>query len=40
MALLDVGEGAEGFTLLAADEESGVRLRGPDGVEITLALEP
>jgi hypothetical protein len=39
MALLAVGESAEGFTLLAADEENGVRLRGSGG-EIALALEP
>lgn len=39
MTLLAVGESAEGFTLLAADEESGVRLRGPHG-EIDLATEP
>lgn len=40
MALLEVGESVEGFTLLGADEEAGVRLRGPDGVEIVLAPEP
>lgn len=40
MALLEVGESVEGFTLLGADEETGVRLRGPDGVEIALAPEP
>ncbi len=40
MALLEVGESAEGFVLLAADEETGVRLRGPDGVEIALDPEP
>jgi len=40
MALLEVGESAEGFALLAADEETGVRLRGPDGAEIALGPEP
>jgi len=40
MALLEVGESVEGFTLLDADEETGVRLRDPDGVEIALAPEP
>ncbi len=40
MTLLEVGESAEGFTLLAADEETGVRLRRLDGVEIALGFEP
>jgi hypothetical protein len=38
MALLEVGESAEGYTLLAADEETGVLLRGPGG-EIVLTPE-
>jgi hypothetical protein len=40
MALLGVGEEWNGFTLLAADPETGVRLRDPAGAEIALAVEP
>lgn len=39
LELLAVGESARGYSLVSADEESGVRLRGPDG-EIALAPEP
>lgn len=38
--LLAVGEAASGFTLLAADEEAGVRLRDPLGAELALGIEP
>jgi hypothetical protein len=37
VVLLAEGESAEGYTLLAADDETGVRLRGPAG-EIMLSL--
>jgi hypothetical protein len=40
MALLEVGEEWDGFTLLAADPETGARLRDPAGAEIALAVEP
>ena len=35
LAVLGTGESADGYTVLAIDEEDGVRLRGPDG-EMTL----
>jgi hypothetical protein len=35
LAVLGPGESADGYTVLAIDEEDGVRLRGPDG-ETTL----
>lgn len=34
--VLSPRESAEGYQLLSVDEESGARLRGPDGVEIVL----
>ena len=34
--VLSVGEEAEGYTLLAADEDAGVRIQGPEGVVLTL----
>ncbi len=40
MVLLGIGEASNGFTLLAADEDSGVRLRDPQGAELVLAVEP
>jgi hypothetical protein len=30
------GESAEGYEVLAVDEDAGVRLRGPDGAELAL----
>jgi hypothetical protein len=35
-AVLAVGESLDGYTVLAVDDEAGVRLRGPGGEEITL----
>jgi hypothetical protein len=35
--VLGVGEEAGGYRVLAIDEESGVKLRGPDGGELNLA---
>jgi hypothetical protein len=40
LGLVEVGGALSGFTLLAADEESGVRLRDPGGSELVLPLEP
>lgn len=34
------GEEASGYRILSVDEESGVQIRGPDGLERTLAPEP
>jgi len=34
--VLGVGEQAEGYVLLAADEDAGVRIQGPDGAVLTL----
>lgn len=34
------GESVEGYTVLSLEEESGVRLRAPDGAEIALPLPP
>jgi hypothetical protein len=34
--VLGPGEEARGYTVLSIDEEGGVRLRGPDGSELTL----
>jgi len=36
--LLAAGEAASGYALLAADEQSGARLRAPDGSEIVLEV--
>jgi hypothetical protein len=36
--LLADGEVAAGYTLLSTDESSGVRLRTPDGAELSLAM--
>jgi hypothetical protein len=36
MTLAGKGEQAGGYTVLEVDEESGVRLRGPDGAEMVL----
>jgi len=36
--VLAAGEQANGYTLLTADEETGARLRGPDGSELTLEV--
>jgi len=35
--VLAVGERAEGYLLLSADEDTGVRIEGPDGAAFTLA---
>jgi hypothetical protein len=35
--VLAAGESAEGYTVLAVDDETGARLRTPDGREIVLA---
>jgi hypothetical protein len=32
------GESAEGYLVLAVDEDAGVRLRGPDGAEVVLEV--
>jgi hypothetical protein len=32
------GESAEGYLVVAVDEDAGVRLRGPDGAEVVLAV--
>jgi hypothetical protein len=37
VVVLDVGESAEGYTVVAVDEDTGARVRTPDGHEITLA---
>jgi hypothetical protein len=34
------GESAEGYQVLAVDEDAGVRLRGPDGAEVVLGPPP
>jgi hypothetical protein len=34
--VLGVGDEARGYQVLSIDEEGGVRLRGPDGLEVTL----
>lgn len=34
------GDEASGYRILSVDEESGVQIRGPDGLERTLAPEP
>jgi hypothetical protein len=34
------GDSAEGYVVLSVDEDSGVRLRGPDGADVVLALPP
>jgi hypothetical protein len=34
--VLGVGDEARGYQVLSIDEEGGVRLRGPDGSELTL----
>ncbi|HEY2941537.1 MAG TPA: hypothetical protein VGN09_03795 [Vicinamibacteria bacterium] len=34
--VMGVGEEARGYKVLSIDEEGGVRLRGPDGAELTL----
>lgn len=34
------GESAEGYQVLAVDEDAGVRLRGPDGAEVVLVPPP
>jgi hypothetical protein len=39
LGLVQVGEVFRGFTLTAVDEDDGVRLRGPDGSELSLAPE-
>jgi len=36
--LLEAGEEAGGYTLLSADEATGVRLRTPGGGELALAV--
>ena len=36
--ILGPDEEAEGYRVLSIDEEAGVRLRDPDGTELTLAL--
>ena len=36
--LVGAGEATFGFAVLSVDEDRGVRLRGPDGEEFTLAL--
>jgi len=38
--VLGVGEEARGYRLLSVDEESGARLRSPDGTEVRLAPSP
>jgi hypothetical protein len=38
--VLGAGESAEGYTVLAVDDETGARLRTPDGREIVLAPVP
>jgi Tfp pilus assembly protein PilP len=38
--LAKVGERVGGFQVLSIDEESGVRLRDPDGQEVTLPVPP
>jgi hypothetical protein len=38
--VLGVGEESGGYRVLAIDEESGVRLRGPAGAELSLAPGP
>jgi hypothetical protein len=40
MVLLEVGEEEAGFKLLALEEDVGVRLRDPQGVEFALRFEP
>lgn len=37
VVLLGPGDGVSGYTVLGVDEEHGLRLRGPDGVEHVLA---
>lgn len=37
--VLGVGEEANGYTLLTVDEETGARVRGPDGSELTLEVD-
>jgi len=36
VVLLGPGDGISGYTVLGVDEEHGLRLRGPDGVEHVL----
>lgn len=38
VVVLGPGESAEGYTALTVDEESGARLRGPDGSEMVLPV--
>jgi hypothetical protein len=38
--LAKVGERVGGHEVLSIDEESGVRLRDPEGQEVTLPLPP
>jgi len=35
--VLGEGEESRGYKVLSVDEESGVRLKGPDGAELSLA---
>jgi hypothetical protein len=39
-AVMAVGEESRGYKVLSIDDEGGVRLRGPDGVELTLPPSP
>ncbi len=38
VVILGAGDAADGYTALAVDEDAGVRLRDPEGAELTLAV--